>query len=381
MRRLLSAVAASMLAVTASLAIESPAFADKIRNDQWQVSYLELAKAHQISQGEGITVAVVDSGIDPNHPDLTGNVLTGFDVVTGGSGNGWGDADGHGTGMAGLVAAHGHGAGNDDGALGVAPKAKILPVRIDTGSGNGAGDAMAIAVDEAVKRGAKIISISITTDNRAYDPIQKAIKAGVIVVASVGNRPKAHFIGDPALYPGVLAVGATGKDGNVADVSVRGRAVALVAPGVDIVSTSKNGKYRIGTGTSPSTAIVAGAAALVWSKYPQLTGPQVIDHLTRTAVDKGSPGRDDEYGFGVVDVVTALNTAPSTASASVTPTSQAATSGPSTPKEKPSALEEKLSTPEEKRSNTGLFIGIGAAVLVAIIAIVAVTRRRRGSSG
>ncbi|HCT77187.1 MAG TPA: type VII secretion-associated serine protease, partial [Micromonosporaceae bacterium] len=339
---------------------------DKIRNDQWQVSFLELAKAHQLSQGEGITVAVVDSGIDPDHPDLTGNVLKGFDVVTGGSGDGWGDVDGHGTGMAGLVAAHGHGAGNGDGALGLAPKAKILPVRIDTGSGIGQGDAMAIAIDEAVKRGAKIISISITTDNRAYDPIQRAIKAGVIVVSSVGNRPKDHFIGDPGAYPGVLAVGATGKDGNIANESVRGKAVALVAPGVDIVSSSKDGKYRIGTGTSPSTAIVAGAAASVWSKYPQLTSTQVIDHLTKTAVDKGTPGRDDEYGFGALDLVKALNTAPGSANASTTPTGPAATDGPS--------------TPEDKSSNTGLYVGIGAAVLVAIIVIVMVSRRRRSPS-
>jgi type VII secretion-associated serine protease mycosin len=303
----LRVVVASLLAATISLAIASPANADRVRNGQWHLSFLNIAKVHELSQGDGIVVAVIDTGTDAQHRDLVGNVLPGVDVVAGGSGNGWGDKDGHGTGMAGLIAAHGHGPGNADGALGVAPKAKILPIRIDTGSGVGAGDALALAVDQAVQRGAKIISISVTSSN-CYDAVERAIKAGVVVVAGAGNRPDREFIGDPAAYPGVVAVGAVGKDGNVADVSVRGPALSLAAPGVDVVSTSMAGKYRIGTGTSDSTAMVAGAAAVVWSRYPQLTNVQVVDQLTRTATDKGAPGHDEEYGFGVVDIVKALTT-------------------------------------------------------------------------
>jgi type VII secretion-associated serine protease mycosin len=339
--------------------------ADHIRDGQWHLAYLKVPDAHAISQGEGITVAVVDSGIDQDHPDLVGNVLPGLDVVAGGDGTGWGDADGHGTGMAGLIAAHGHGAGNVDGALGLAPKAKILPIRINTGSGMGDGTALALAVDEAVKRGAKIISVSINSTAHSYDAVQRAIAAGVIVVASTGNQPREFFIGDPAAYPGVVAVGAVGKDGTIADVSVRGPAVALVAPGVDIVSTSYEAGYRIGTGTSPSTAIVSGAAALVWSKYPWLTSTQVVDHLTSTATDRGAPGRDTEYGFGVLDVLNALTTPPVTASPTGTAI-QAQTAPIVAPR-------------EPGRSVLALLVigGIGAAVLVVAVIVVVLRSRRR----
>jgi type VII secretion-associated serine protease mycosin len=349
------------------LAFEAPANADSIRDRQWHLSFLEVAKAQAISQGEGITVAVIDSGIDNNHPDMTGNVLAGLDVVVGGAGNGWGDKDGHGTGMAGLIAAHGHGAGNGDGALGLAPKAKILPIRINTGSGYGDGKALAIGVDEAVKRGAKIITIPVNSDANSFDAVQRAVNAGVIVVASTGNRPRENFIGDPGAHPGVVAVGAVGKDGNIADVSVRGPAVSLVAPGVDIVSSSNEDGYRIGTGTSPSTAIVSGAAALVWAKYPQLKSTQVVEHLTKTATDKGAPGRDSDYGFGVLNVLKALTTEPSTTpTASPTPSLQAA------PIIEPS-------DPEEPASNLVLWGAIAGGALVIIGLVVLLSRRRSAS--
>jgi subtilisin family serine protease len=268
--------------------------------------------------------------------------------------------------MAGLIAAHGHGEGNADGALGLAPRAKILPIRIDTGSGYGGGDALAIAVDEAVKRGAKIICVAINSTAQSYDAVQRAIAAGVIVVASTGNQPREFFIGDPAAYPGVVAVGAVGKDGIIADVSVRGHAVALVAPGVEIVSTSYDAGYRMGTGTSPSTAIVSGAAALVWSKYPWLTSTQVIDHLTSTATDRGAPGRDTDYGFGVLDVLKALSTPPATAGPSASASAIQMQTAPI------------VAQPEPGRSVPVLLIigGIGAAVLF-VAGIVVVLRGRR----
>jgi type VII secretion-associated serine protease mycosin len=360
--------AACVLAATTSLVIATPANADHVRNGQWHLSFLNITRVHELSQGDGIVVAVIDTGIDAQHPDLRGNVVTGLDVVAGGSGNGWGDKDGHGTGMAGLIAAHGHGSGNADGALGVAPKAKILPIRIDTGAGVGAGDAMGLAVDEAVKRGAKIISISVTsTANSAYDAIQRALKAGLIVVAGAGNQPDRAFIGDPAAYPGVVAVGAVAKSGNVADVSVRGKALSLAAPGVDVVSTSHHGKYRIGTGTSDSTALVAGAAAVVWSKYPSLTNAQVVDQLTRTATDKGAPGRDEEYGFGVVDIVKALSTPPVLASSATATTGNGL---PPLPTGTPAASD---------TNNTGLIIGVAVAAVALLVSLIVMARiRRRG---
>ncbi|HET6953001.1 MAG TPA: S8 family serine peptidase [Acidimicrobiales bacterium] len=349
-----------------------------MREGQWHLAYLDIASAHAISLGEGITVAVVDSGIDEHHPDLAGNVLEGADVVVGGNGNGWGDVLGHGTGMAGLIAAHGHGAGNAEGALGIAPGAKILPLRIEAGDGYGGGDALALAVDEAVARGANIISVSINSDGQSYDAVQRALAAGVIVVASAGNEPTDHFMGSPAADPGVVAVGAVGQDGNIADVSVRGSGLAqisLTAPGVDIVSASMDGGYRIGTGTSPSTAIVAGVAALVWSAYPELTSVEVVEHLTETSVDKGAPGRDVEYGFGVVDPVKALTTRPVTTTTTIPPTYATA---PVTVPDDEAAAGPVAGGPSasDGGANPGLLLAGGAAVLAVTVA--AVTARRRG---
>lgn len=372
MRRLLTSMAASLLAAIGAFAPASPALADDIRNGQWHLSTLEVAKAHQISQGEGITVAVIDTGVKAEHPDLSGNVLPGLDVVPGGSGNGWGDALGHGTSMVGLIVAHGHGAGNGDGAMGIAPKAKVLPIRIAINDET-VRDSTAFAkgVDEAVKRGAKIISIAQkTTAGPAYDAVQRAIKAGVIVVAFSGNRPQEEFISDPGAWPGVVTVGAIGKDGNVANETTRGRAMVLSAPGVDIVSTGIRGTgagYRIGTGTSPATSIVSGVAALVWSKYPNLTATQVIDHMTATATDKGAPGRDEEYGFGMVNPVKALSTQPSFAP-SVGPT---VSGNQLPPRTTPRAGD------EDDSGNTWLFVAIGAVlVVIAVVALIAFTRRR-----
>ena len=366
MRRVFSAMAAALLAAIGSLAITSPAHADRIRDQQWHLPFLEIAKAHQLSQGEGITIAVIDTGISNNHPDLTGNVLQGLDVVTGGSGNGWGDVDGHGTGMAGLIAAHGHGSGNGDGALGIAPKAKILPIRIATQlDATGDSIAMANAVDAAVQRGVKIISISQrTTAEKAYDAVQRAVKANVMVVAGVGNRPREEFIGDPAAWPGMVAVGAVGKDGNVADISVRGKALVLTAPGVEIASTGKGTTYRAGTGTSDSTAIVSGVAALVWSKYPNLSAAQVVDHMTATSTDKGAAGRDQEYGFGVINPVKALSTAPAAPSAK--------------PSEDNARFIPRTSPKDEPTSNVGMYAAIGGGILVlaAVVIGVLVLRRR-----
>ena len=159
-------VMGAALVAVVGMTVASPTGADRIRDEQWHLSHLDIASAHAISQGEGITVAVVDSGIDEDHPDLAGNVLDGYDVVVGGAGNGWGDVDGHGTGMSGLIAAHGHGPDGAEGAMGIAPRAQILPLRIKTTEGYGDGSAMALAIDEAVRRGADIITVTVNSDPR-----------------------------------------------------------------------------------------------------------------------------------------------------------------------------------------------------------------------
>lgn len=248
-------------------------------------------------------MAIPDTGIEP-HPDLRGNLLAGTDIVDGGDGRE--DESGHGTGMAGLVAAHG--LSNNIGALGIAPEAKILPIRTSRTDEDGDSDNLAAGIEFAVSEGAEIISISSAAgpNYRLQRAVAAAVQADVVVVAGTGNKPGDAIVGYPAAYPGVVAVGGVDQQGNSASFSVGGPEIDVVAPAVDIYSTSIDGKYRKGTGTSDATAIVAGAAALIRSKYPYLPAQEVAHRLTATAVDKGPPGRDDEYGYGVIDLVAAL---------------------------------------------------------------------------
>ncbi|MEV5821562.1 type VII secretion-associated serine protease mycosin [Micromonospora haikouensis] len=276
-----------------------------MRSDQWHLAFLQVESAHKISQGKGVIVAVPDTGTEP-HPDLRMNLLPGIDIIPGGSGDGHTDRDSHGTGMAGLIAAHGR--SNKAGALGIAPMAKIMPIFDSPPRGDGDPDALAQGIEYAILNGADVISISSVggVSPRLQQAVRRATASNIVVVAAAGNRPQDAEIGYPATEEDVIAVGGIDRDGNHAAVSVSGPEVDVVAPAVDIYSTSINGKYRRGTGTSDATAIVAGAAALVRSKYPDLPASEVVHRLTATAVDKGPPGRDDEYGYGVVDLVAAL---------------------------------------------------------------------------
>lgn len=278
--------------------------AERIRNDQWHLRFLDVARAHAISQGDGVIVAVPDTGVDP-HPDLSKNLLKGIDTLAGGSGDGQEDSNSHGTSMAGLIAAHGRGAG--EGALGIAPRSKILPIKAAAADNRGEADDLAAAVEYAMSRGAQVISISSggASTPRLIRAVDAALAANIIVVAAIGNSPNGP-IAYPASEEGVIAVGGVDRAGQHAAVSVTGPKIDVVAPAVDIYSTSYDGKYSKGSGTSSATAIVAGAAALIRSKYPYLPAREVAHRLTATAVDKGPPGRDDEYGYGVIDLVAAL---------------------------------------------------------------------------
>ncbi len=160
----------------------------------------------------------------------------------------------------------------------------------------------------AVDNGAQIINISAGggPNPGVRSAVQVALDNDLIVVASVGNKPEASIIQFPAYIDGVVAIGSTDRDGLVSNFSISGDRVALTAPGSEIRTTKPGATYTIGTGTSASAAIVSGVAALVWSRYPELSAVEVVHRMTATAVDKGAPGRDPEYGFGIVDPVAAL---------------------------------------------------------------------------
>jgi type VII secretion-associated serine protease mycosin len=287
------------------IASDRVAHADPIRDQQWHLAFLDVATAHRTSQGEGTLVAVVDTGVDASHPDLAGAVTVGMEF--GQPGDGRSDTDGHGTAMAGLISGRGRGAAG--GVLGIAPRSTIMPVRTLPGGPVGGDPAnLGAGIRWAVENGAKVICVAaITSEDPAINTaIEAAAQADIVIVAGVGNLPGDSRVGYPARLPGVLAVGGVDRAGNHAPISATGPEVALVAPAVEIVSTGAFGQYTKGTGTSEATAIVAGAAALVRARFPHLSAADVIHRLTATAVDRGPPGRDEQYGYGILNLVAAL---------------------------------------------------------------------------
>ena len=365
--------AATIFAVTAtSVLFAGPAEADRIRNDEWHIGSLKVADANKISTGRGVVVAVVDSGVYP-HPDLRNNLLNGASFLPGDKDNGQKDPNGHGTKMASLIAAHGR--PGQTGVVGIAPDAKILPVRDSDAEGRGDSTTSARAIEWAVEHGAKIVNFS-----RAVSPsidLQKAIRAAdekdVLVVAASGNVGQDVVAAYPAAMPGVLAVGASDRSGQHASVSVPTKQVQLCAPGVKIEGAKPPNRYSIGEGTSDSTAIVSGAAALVRAKFPQLSAPEVIHRLTATATDIGKPGRDDECGFGVLNIVKALT-------ADVPPLATAPSAGASTAAPASSTPAAAAPDTQPASSNTPAIIG-GVVVVLLVGGLVAflVVRRRKTS--
>jgi subtilisin family serine protease len=309
----LSAVAAilTVLVSTASPAVA----ADPVRDAQWHLGFLHVEEAQRITLGEGVTVGVIDTGVDAGHPDLVGSVLPGH-VVPPLLGDPDTDPIGHGTAMAGLIAAHGR-------ALGIAPEARILPV---TNTQALSGGAFEGGVRWAVDHGATVLCLAYgrEDDPTARADIAYAISKDVVVVAGIGNTnvPLEPF---PAAYPGVVSAAGVDRNGDHSAISVVAPYATLAAPSDDIVSTDSRSDgtqtgYLKGTGTSNSTAIIAGAAALVRAKFPTLSAAEVIHRLTATADDKGPPGRDDQYGFGIVNLVKALTADVPPLTPSATPT-------------------------------------------------------------
>ena len=298
------------------LTVAPVAHADATRDKQWA---LQAFKAKQrvwpLSTGKGVTVAVIDSGVRATHVDLVGQVLAGKNFVTGGNGRRDISSDGHGTGVASLIAAHGHGPGDSEGIIGLAPGAKILPLAVDPESSQGAQQ-IADAIRYAVDHGAGVINISIAGPGEStaeQSAVAYAEAHNVVLVAGSGNDG-VQADNYPASFPGVISVGGADQDGAVWSESDYGPHLVLVAPATGIVSDNKGSdtQYGIGDGTSYATAYVSAAAALVRAKFPDLTAGQVVNRLIRTADDpKAKPGQttpDPHYGYGVLRPDAALDT-------------------------------------------------------------------------
>ncbi|MFV2099487.1 type VII secretion-associated serine protease mycosin [Micromonospora sp. LOL_024] len=302
-------VAAPALGVPVAHDPDSKTRADQVRDEQWQLDKLGAQVAWRTSTGRDVVVAVIDSGVDATHPDLAGQVLPGLDLVAPG-GASEPDPVGHGTTVAGLIAGR-----NDDrqGVVGLAPDARILPVRV-LDEENRYDDALIVAkgVRWAVDNGADVINLSLggSGDSAALAAaIDYAFAKDVVVVACTGNlatSPDAK-VWYPAREPGVVAVsGLERSSDNLWSGAITGRATVLAAPASGLVGARPPGGYWRVQGTSFAAPLVAATAALVRARYPQMSAGDVVNRLLVTARDIGPTGRDDRFGFGLVDPIAAL---------------------------------------------------------------------------
>jgi type VII secretion-associated serine protease mycosin len=314
-----------LLAAAVALVPPTAAHADGIRAKQWALDAMHTQQAWQTTKGAGVTVAVLDTGVENDHPDLVGNVLTGKDMIGFGAVRGQRAWARHGTAMAGIIAGHGHGVGNGDGVMGIAPEARILPVRViledrdpaRARARNTRGNALAEGIRWAADHGADVINLSLGDDSASAHPeageddaVQYALKKGAVVVASAGNGgEKGDHISYPAAYPGVIAATAVDKFGTRASFSTRRWYATVAAPGDDVVIADPDHKYYEGWGTSAASAFVSGAVALVRAAHPELTPAQIKRLLEDTARNAPAGGRDDSRGFGFVDPAAALKAA------------------------------------------------------------------------
>lgn len=276
---------ALLAAVLVALSAGQAAAGDYYRDQQWALDAFNAEAIWKISTGAGVTVAVLDSGVDSGHPDLTGQVLPGENVIEGATPSDTTDTFGHGTRMAGLIVGKGHGPDGSQGIKGMAPGAKVLPVKISNGDAMGAGDPVATGIRYAVDHNAKVINISALVDimgQSVRDALHYAIDKDVIVVAGIGNSGEENEIGLPSM-PGVVSVGGVDQNAELWKSSSWSSHLTLLAPAARIISTAPGGGYSQGDGTSDATAYVSAAAALVRAKFPQLSAGQVVNRLIKSA--------------------------------------------------------------------------------------------------
>ncbi|MFH8435920.1 type VII secretion-associated serine protease mycosin [Streptomyces sp. NPDC018007] len=377
----------------------APAHAETAREQQWHLDAMHAEKMWRTSTGEGITVAVLDSGVDKNAVDLRGQVLDGTDYSEQ-KGDEHTDLVEHGTQMAALIAATGA-SGKDSGTYGLAPDAKILPIRLpyewERGAGKEGGftEKMSLAIRFAADSDAKIINISMSgpmSNPKLTAAVNYALGKGKLIFAAVGNsgdlRNETRY---PAATPGVVGVAGVDRHAKPYKDSQWGPQVDLAAPAVDVVSACPDSSQICGgDGTSMATALASASAALLWSQHPDWTNYQVLRVLLQTASgnDKGL-SRDDVIGYGVVRPRIALTEPGDPGPADEYPLPDLAAKAPAPSSSQPSKAAKDSAEPaagpaasgdddgDGDTATVGIAIGAGAAVLLgAGVAVWAVRRRR-----
>ncbi|GII94776.1 type VII secretion-associated serine protease [Sinosporangium siamense] len=333
---------AAVVLLPVCLAVAAIGGTEPLRGDgnprpaQWSLTALRVSQAWQWSRGAGVTVAVLDTGADPAHPDLAGAVVPGPDLtgpnltgrdlagtyLTGPDLTGAAFAPGrwgkHGSAMASLIAGRGRGTGRLPGVLGVAPEATILSIKVTEESGAPhreaprtpaappaeGRNALADGIRHAADLGARVISMSLGGGHRSAEgspseaaAVRYAIARGAVLVASSGNDGangnRRHY---PAAYPGVIAVGAVDEQLRVAPFSNGQDYVSVMAPGTRILAAAGGDSYTVGDGTSSAAALVAGIAALITAEFPALSPAQVREAIEGSATRR-PPGPSPPAGI------------------------------------------------------------------------------------
>lgn len=274
---------------------------------QYNLPIIETNRGWNVSKGaEGIIIGVVDTGVDLNHPDLQGRLLTGYNTITPDAKPS--DDVGHGTHVAGIISAN---VNNREGIAGMTWNNKILPVKALDASGVGTSYSVAEGIIWAADHGAKVINLSLgnyADANFLHEAIKYAFNKDIVLIAATGNdnteRP-----GYPAAYPEVLSVSATNSSMDRASFSNYGDYIDVMAPGESIASTYPNNQYAALSGTSMASPHVAALAGLIRSVNPDLKNTEVMDIIRNNVIDLGESGHDKYYGYGQIDVYAALEAA------------------------------------------------------------------------
>lgn len=311
---LLAPAAGATAAPAASTA--RTARSDLVRSKEYWLDNYGIRSAWKTTRGKGVTIAIIDTGVDGSVAELQGAVVGGTDFSGEGAANGQtpvGSDSGHGTMVASLAV--GRGTGSGTGVIGAAPEASVLSISVGFGSSAPNSDQqIADAVTWAVDHGAKVINMSLTRNTLDWPPswdtaFLDAAKHDVVVVAAAGNRGSGtEEVGAPATMPGVLAVGGVNANGIASSqASSQGITIGVTAPSESLVGVVPGGGYVLWDGTSGATPIVAGIVALVRAAHPELNAANVIQRVLATAHDAGAPGPDDLYGYGLIDANAAVN--------------------------------------------------------------------------
>jgi type VII secretion-associated serine protease mycosin len=308
MRKVAILAASLLLTVSASSAV----IADSVRDQQYWLDDYGFTTAWESSQGEGVKIAIIDTGIDSTHPSLQGVVVGGADMSGLGSTDGQtpvGSYSYHGTMVASIAAGRG-----ESEIIGAAPKAEILSVSIAFGvEGLDTDSQIADGIIWAVDNGAKVINLSLTRNSVTWpeswdQAFSYAFKNDVVIVAAAGNRADGtEEVSAPATIPGVISVAGLDKNGTPSQsFSTDGLTLGVTAPSEDLIGAYPGGEYRIWSGTSGATPIVSGMVALIRSMYPDMDASNVVNRVISTATRDGFEGYSTSFGHGVINPTQAL---------------------------------------------------------------------------